>query len=238
MNKLTHAVKALDLAAVTALLDKDPKWATWHEPSGKNALHYLCAIRVEPSSANADTSLDILKLLLERGAGIDSVHQVPDEGDLFPATPLWYAYARGRNERLVAYLLEAGADPEGCMFAIAWNDDVESAALFHRHGTSIDPPSGDITPFTAAYLWRRFAVAEWFLDNGAAVDHPDADGNTALFYAIKRRYNPERIELLLRHGADPERKNHDGVSPRDLAVQNRQRKLLSVLDSWPRLAMP
>jgi ankyrin repeat protein len=230
MNRFITAVRALDVAAVTSLLDKEPKWLTWREPSGRNALHYLGGVEVGNDAAKAEASVEIAALLLGRGMDIDAVHEIPDEGAVFPATPLWHAYARGRNERLYTYLLERGASAQNCMFAIAWNDDVAAAELFKRYGADIDPKSGAETPFMAAYLWRRFAVAEWFLANGAEVDHTDARGCTALFHAVRRKYDAEQVRLLLRFGADPERPNHDGVSPRGLAETNRQRKLLGVLD--------
>jgi hypothetical protein len=173
---------------------------------------------VGDDAARGEASVEIAALLLQRGMDIDSVHGIPDDGSVFPATPLWYAYARGRNEALYTYLPERGANPQNCMFAIVWNDDVAAAELFQRHGAEVDPHSGDETPFTAAYLWRRFAVAEWFLRNGADVDHADKLGCTALYHAVRRKY-----------GADPERGNAAGVSPRALAETNRQRKLLSVL---------
>jgi ankyrin repeat protein len=165
---------------------------------------------------------------------IDSVHSVRDEGAIFPATPLWYAYAKGENDALLRSLLERGASPENCMFAIAWYDDVEAAELFKRHGADLNPLAGSQTPFHAAFLWRRFAVAEWFLRNGADVNHADAEGNTALFYAIKRRYDTEPIRMLLRFGADPDLANAAGLSPRTLAAQNHRRQILELLDTAAR----
>jgi ankyrin repeat protein len=231
MNKLIRAINDLDLNAVRELLDKDPRWLGWSEGSGKNALHYLCGLNVSGYPAKVARTVDILELLLARGIDINSVHEIPDEGSIFPATPLWYAYARGRNESLVRSLLERGADPQNCMFAIAWNDDVEAAEVFKSYGATTDVAFGDSTPFFAAYLWRRFAVAEWFLWNGANVDHQDAKGNTALFHAVKRRYDTERVRLLLKFGANPQFKNKEGTSARDLAEQSRRRKILSLLDS-------
>jgi ankyrin repeat protein len=229
VNQLIRALKALDATAVTSLLDKDPKWLTWREASGRNALHYLGAVVVGDDASKAAASVAIASLLLDRGMDIDSVHEIPDEGAVFSATPIWHAYARGRNQALYTFLLERGASPQDCMFAIAWNDDVAAAELFKRYGADIDPRFGTETPFLAAYLWRRFKVAEWFLANGASVDEPDAAGNTALYHAVRRRYDAAQVELLLRYGADPRRRNREGVSPLDLATQNRLRKLRALM---------
>src|SRR5678815_3753045 len=107
MNKYVEAIKDLDLETVEDMLKKEPKWLDWAEPTGKNALHYLCGLRVGDHAANAQTSLDILKLLLKRGMDINSVYRIEEKGrDFFPATPLWYAYTRGQNKKLYKYLLK------------------------------------------------------------------------------------------------------------------------------------
>jgi hypothetical protein len=134
MNKFIQAVKDLDLDSIRELTRKDPKWFKWSEPTGKNALHYLCGLNVPEDPARADTSLSILKFLLAGEMDIDSIHRIPDKNCDFPATPLWYAYTRGRNEKLYNYLLKNGAKPDNCIWAIAWYDDVEAAKLFIKHG--------------------------------------------------------------------------------------------------------
>jgi len=230
MNKFIQAIKELNIDAVSHILQKEPKWISWAEDSGKNALHYLCGIDISKHPQKAGTSLDILQLLLKSGMDINSIHQIKDGCGFFPATPLWYAYTRGRNEKLYTWLLANNANPDNCMFAIAWYDDVEAAALFKKHGADIDSVSAGNTPFMAAFNWRRFNVAEWFLKNGANVNATDPDGNTALFYAVKRKYDAEQIALLLKFGADVNLENNNGISPLKLAELNRQRKILEILN--------
>jgi hypothetical protein len=231
MNKFIQAVKDLDLKQVEQLISKEPKWLGWSEDTGKNALHFLGGVEIAKHPDKAKDSLEILKLLLAKGMDINSVHRIPDSNcGFFPATPLWYAYTRGRNELLYTYLLDHGADPEHCMYAIAWYDDVEAAALFKKHGARIDNIEGTDSPFMASFTWRRFNAARWFLENGANVDFADAKGNTALWYAIKRKYPDEQIRLLLQFGADPDRVNNEGVSTRKLAETNRQKKILSLFE--------
>lgn len=121
MNKYIEAVKAVDLTRVTEMLQKNPKWINWAEPTGKNALHYLCGAAVGTDVKKAETSLEVLKLLLKNAMDINSIHRIEEKNcGYFPATPLWYAYTRGRNESLYKYLLEKGANPDNCMWAIAW----------------------------------------------------------------------------------------------------------------------
>ncbi|ALS29440.1 ankyrin repeat-containing protein [Paenibacillus sp. 32O-W] len=226
VNNFIRAVKALDIAAITELLRKDAKWTQWSEKDGKNALHYLCGLDISTDPQKVEASLQILKLLLESGMDINSIHKIPDRCGFFPATPLWYAYTRGRNEKLYTYLLSAGADPNHSMFAIAWYDDVKAADLFKKYGAEIEDAA-----FLAAFTWKRFGMAEWFLQNGANVNFADEDGNTALHYAVKRNYKMEYIQLLLQFGADFHKENKEGMSPKKIAESNNRKKVLSLFES-------
>src|ERR1700754_4456738 len=105
MNKFIRAIKDLDLQQVESLLAKGPQWLQWREETGKNALHFLCGAEIVKQPQKEPESLEILKLLLKNGMDINSVHLIPDPNCSFPATPLWYAYTRGRNKTLYTYLL-------------------------------------------------------------------------------------------------------------------------------------
>jgi len=232
MNKFVKAILDLDFDSIEETLDGELKWLNWCEKSGKNALHYLCGVDISKRPAEAEISLKILELLLKKGLNINSVHKISEKCGFFPATPLWYAYTRGRNKRVFTYLLENGADPGNCMFAIAWYDDVESAGLFKQYGATIKDSAGRDTTFLAAFAWKKFAMAEWFLKNGADVNFADDKGNTALFYALalKKKYGPEDIKLLLKYGADPEKPNNEGLTPKVMAEKNRRREILSLFE--------
>jgi ankyrin repeat protein len=84
------------------------------------------------------------------------------------------------------------------------------------------------SPFFAAFNWKRYKVAEWFLENSADVNFADSKGNTALFYAVKRKLKTEEIEMLLRFNADFNKVNNEGISPKSLAEANRQKKILEM----------
>lgn len=226
MIKFIQHIKDLNIEAVKVMIEKDQRWLAWAEDSGKNALHYLCGVEIAKKKDKAEDSLTILKSLLAGGMDLNSIHRIKEECGFFPATPLWYAYTRGRNELLYKYLLANGADPEHCMYAIAWYNDVEAADLFKSYGAQIDNGAGNDTPFMAAYNWKRFEVAEWFLKNGGDVNFADKDGNTTLFHAVKRKYKLDQIWLLLQYGADFNIENKDGLSAKKLAEQNNQTGIL------------
>ena len=232
MNKYIDAIKTLDFESLRQLLAKKPEWIQWQQEGGKNGLHFLCGVPLANHVKKQKLSLEMLKFLLKKGMNMNSIHNIEEPDCFFPATPLWYAYAKGRNEKVYSFLLDRGANPENCMFAIAWNDDVKAAALFKKHGAQIEKLDGKDTPFLAAFLWRRFGVAEWFLRHGANPNVQDSKGNSALFYAVKRKYDLEKIALLLKSGADMHSKNKDGVSPFDLATLNRQRNILNAFEAF------
>jgi len=68
----------------------------------------------------------------------------------------------------------------------------------------------------AAAAVGRTAELEVLLAQGAPIDAPDADGNTALMKSIQAD-RPEAVALLRRHGASLELKNRAGLSARDMA---------------------
>lgn len=223
MNKFIKAITALDTATVKEFL-KAPKWLAWSEPTGKNALHYLCGVRTNESQK----ALNILKLLLKSGMDINSVHRIEDKNyDYFPATPLWYAYTRGRNEKLYKYLLKQGADPRHCWWAIPWYDDVAAGKLWLKHGAKIEqrPSLNDL--FVGSCQWKKYAFANWVLDQGANVNATGPHGLTALMLAVKRK-NEDAIKWLIDRGADPDKVSDEGMSARMIAEQKGPKRLLNL----------
>jgi ankyrin repeat protein len=227
MNKFIQAIKDLDLDAVGEITRKDPKWFNWSEPSGKNALHYLCGVSVGDNRTKAEASLEILKFLLAVGMDTDAPQRIEGENcDDFPATPLWYAYTRGRNEKLYKYLLESGANPDHCWWAIAWYDDIPAAELWLEHGARLD---GLDELFLGSFQWKKYGFAEWLLKKGADVNSPGQRGQTALMFAVKRK-EEETVRMLLRYGADPDKEGEDAISARRLAKEKGPKRIARLFD--------
>jgi ankyrin repeat protein len=84
-----------------------------------------------------------------------------------------------------------------------------------------DPDAADSagwTPLHFAAQAQSAQAAAALLAAGAAVDRPDRHGNTALWTAVFNfRGEGATLRVLLEAGADPERENAHGVSPRGLA---------------------
>ena len=229
MNKLIEAIKSGDYVSVRKLIQTEPKWLRWSEPSGKNALHYLCGIPTSGDPVKEGEILNLSKLLLKGGVDINCVHRIEEKNcDHFPATPLWYAYTRGRNEKLYRYLLKHGADPGNCWWAIAWYDDVAAGKLWLKYGANIDekPSLNDL--FLGSFQWKKYAFAKWLLDQGADVNASGPGGLTALMLAVKRK-DEDAVRLVLSRGADPDKQADDGTSARKIAETRGPKRILEML---------
>lgn len=72
------------------------------------------------------------------------------------------------------------------------------------------------------------------LRKGAKVNAVDQYGNTALYYVIDKNPSnmPEKVRLLMASGANPDIKNKQGKSARDLVTGNENlRHIARILDS-------
>jgi uncharacterized protein len=84
-----------------------------------------------------------------------------------------------------------------------------------------DAGAPDRTGYTSLHFacqQNRADVVAVLLEFGAPVDAVDGYGNTPLFRAVfSSAGDPAAVRLLLAAGADPDRTNTSGVSPRALA---------------------
>ena len=124
---------------------------------GRTALHRCARTNGEKDGRDVADSLLVAKTLLAAGADVNAVHDIPDEGGSFKATPLWYAVAWGRNPRLVKLLLRAGATPKRCLWACVWADDLEMAKTLVKAGAPLDEVSGGETPLAYAVRTKKAA---------------------------------------------------------------------------------
>lgn len=229
------AARRWDAALVTEALRAHPELLASTDRAGRCALHVCAATPAERAPRPVSASIATARALLAGGADIDAVHHIPDSGEVFPATPLWHAIARGRNRSLARFLLRQGANPNYCLWAVVWNDDVVTARLLHSHQADLDLTFHDETPLLYATRLRRTRIARWLLAHGANPNIGDADGITPLAVAIKRRHSLGEIEQLLAHGADQHTAGRDGKCPRSLAAPSAAgvRQLLDRYDRAP-----
>ncbi|WP_406416519.1 ankyrin repeat domain-containing protein [Streptomyces sp. NBC_00873] len=113
---------------------------------------------------------------------------------------------RDRMGRTAVHYAAADGDVDGLRELVAIGADPDAA------------DNAGWTPLHFAAQAQNPQVSEALLGAGAAVDVPDRHGNTALWTAVfNSRGEAATLRILLAAGADPDRENTHGVSPRGLA---------------------
>ena len=224
--RILEAVKRLDSEAVKALVDAKPALLTATDRQGRTLLHLACAADCAALRVPETEAVRMAGFLLDRGLDIES----PIGRD--KVTALFAAVARGRNPTLVRFLLKRGAKvrsaPGGGLFAAAWWNDVENLELLIRAGAQIDIVVG-ITPFLAAWCWKKFDAAKVLALSGANVNYRDSKGRTALYHGVEKEFDPALLSWLVKHGASPDIEDRDGVSARLKASRKRDKKFVEAM---------
>jgi ankyrin repeat protein len=211
--------------AVAAMARARPELVAVRE-QGRTALH-VCSRGQPKSAAQSKRALATARALVAAGADVNAIHEILDDGEIFPATPLWYALVLGRHRALGAYLLANGSDPNHCLFGLVYADDLPLAKLVRRYGAGLDEYGLGETPLIYALRHRRARFAEWLLRQGADARLKDRRGFTALHHAVRRRLPSSTLRLLARCGADVHAVADDGTSVGKLATRA-QRRLLGI----------
>ncbi len=226
--RLIEAVTTLDVKAAQALLDAKPSLLTVLNRQGWNLLHLACAASPAKLEVPDSTAVRMVQFLLDRGLDIDEPERVGR--DRCPA--LFFAVARGRSSAVVKFLLDRGASvkatPGGGLFAAGWWNDTKNLDLLLDAGAPIDVVVG-ITPFLAAWLWKRFDAAKLLARRGADVNFQDQKGRTALHHGVEKEFDPALLKWLVRHGASPDINDASGVSPRLRASRKRDKRFAAAL---------
>jgi len=70
------------------------------------------------------------------------------------------------------------------------------------------------TPLSLSIRWRRRDITDYLLKRHADVNVRNADGSTALFFALQQGdFGLEMVKLLLDNNADPNIKDDEGMTP-------------------------
>jgi len=206
-------VKAFEWTEVDEALAESPTLLEVRDERGRSWLHVCCGVNPginrKEKKLNPEHGVKTAAVLLKRGLGID---QAAFTEGKWQATPLWYAIARGQNLMLAEYLLQHGANPNYCLWAAAFNNDLEAIRLLVRHGADVNDASVDESPFLGAIKWSHFLAAEELLKLGADVNYQDSHKMTALHYMLKKGSDKKHFAMLLTNGARGDIKSKDGLT--------------------------
>jgi ankyrin repeat protein len=134
----------------------------------------------------------------------------PDGPSQYSGYPLSAALSRGDLE-MATTLLAVGADPDEAnrKHNVSKMTQLMMVSAINRLGTV----RGALTINAGTVAADPVQFAKLLIGAGANIDRRDADGATALFYAVGRN-NVDVAELLLTSGADPNIvRTSDGVTP-------------------------
>lgn len=185
-----------DTAALARVLERSPALVEALDASGRRALH-VCAKRSWPQHrAESDQGLESLRMLIEAGTPADVVQPIPEDHGIFPATPLWYAVAHGRNPLMTRVLLDRGCSPEHCLFGAVWNDDADILQMLIAAGAPLERHAEGASPLLYAARLGREASVRVLLAAGADLTAVDHKGLNALQLARRHKRADSLLRLL------------------------------------------
>jgi ankyrin repeat protein len=211
-------VKGLQWREVEQALAENPRLIEFRDKRGRNWLHLCCGVNISERKLRASDSIKTAEVLLN--AGLD-INQEAFSEENFKATPLWYAVAFGRNFKLAEHLLKRGSDPNHCLHAAAFNNDVDAIRLLIANGAPIDPDVEDASPFLFAVQWSRFPAAEELLKLGADVNFQNSKKITALHCMLKKGTDKKYVRMLLGYGARVDLKDANGITAAEILSRKR-----------------
>ena len=213
---LFEAIRADDLAAVTALLDRDPALVRVRGSGGESPVLMACYRRLPA----------VLGVLRARGAVLD----------------VFEAAAAGDVTRLAALLAETpglasahARDGWTALHLAAHFGETPAASLLL--GLGADPNrrsrnSHDNTPLHAGLAGTAgLDLVERLVAAGALVDAADGGGFTPLHLAASRGEIPLVTRLLL-HGAEVSTRTADGQTPAGIARARGHEPTARFLETW------
>jgi ankyrin repeat protein len=208
-----------DAAAVAAALDADPA-ALEHpvEPIGRKPLLYAThSAFLTPSSPRARNVLQVVKLLLDRGADANATF-ANEYGDM---SALYGAAGVAHNPEATQLLLEHGADTNDgeSVYHAVEAPDTTCLRILLEAGATVRETNA------LGNAIRDPEKVRLLLEHGDLRPQDD-ELRIRLLHAREDKV----ARLLLAHGADPLVRDEDGLTPYDIAVRRADGSLVAILE--------
>lgn len=199
VTPLIAAVMGQNTELVAILLDTHGLEVNQYSSKRKSPLYY----------AAKKGSLDIVKLLIEKNASINT----PDEEE---RTPLYWASQNGFYD-IVEYLINSDANVNQCnkkgkspLYCASKRGHLNIVKLLLNNGVDVNKSTlNNKSSLYRAVKRGHFEICKVLIENGANVNKTDCEGSAPLYWAAKREYI-YILNLLLEHKASPNNKNDKG----------------------------
>lgn len=181
-----------DLEGVKELIEKDPGTVNAKDSDGRTPLHWACR----------GVHLDLVKLLVERGADVNA----EDNNGVVPL----HSLATRNSAEAIEFLTAKGANVDAVSYGgntalhyAALSDAADAAAVLIKEGADMEIKEDyGRTPLILGARERGGPkIIKVFLEGGADVNAKDKFGATALDLAAWRG-KKEVVDILLDSGAD------------------------------------
>lgn len=219
-EKSFHAAAgAGDMMAITAFLDAGIN------PNAQNASDG----RTPLISAAARGDLEVVKLLLERGADVN----IKDKENY---TALFHAIEAMYEEVALVILDQPNIDPNArglngvtALMSYAWRDNKDAVKKLLDRGADVNGQDNDgDAALHGVAKSGNMEILNMLLEKGANPNLKNKLGGTPLMWAAVFG-NEDAAQRLLARGADRSLKDVDGMTALDWAVKNKREKVVALL---------
>ncbi len=210
---------------VAAALELDPELALVSSgPKGCDPLLYVCFSRFGRKGAEREQTIALTaRLLLTRDANPDAAFAA-DHG---PLSCLYGASGVLNNAELTRILLEAGADPNDgeSLYHATEHRDLECLKVLLEFGARVNGSNA-----VKHMLDREDPDGlRLLLEAVGTPNETNAEGDTALHWAVRRNRSPKIISMLIDHGADLDAAREDGRTAYAMAIVSGQTAVAEML---------
>jgi ankyrin repeat protein len=206
-----------DRKLVEKTLRARPDFARDRDHGGLTALQCAAGSRMP----KADT-LAVARLLIDAGAEVGA----PTRSWAQDVNAAYFA-AGTKNKAMFDLLLASGADATDAFSHAVCRGVYELAESALAHGAAIDCATANGKPLLNDVIrWGQIPQMAWLLERRASPNVPDSRGWTAVHQAASRG-NVRMLRAVLDAGGDPQRRDNDGRTPRNVTTSDKVAALLA-----------